>query len=54
MTISKTTISYIVQLGGIAAFTIGAILSAHHLPIAVSFLGGAAAFYVGEKMRTIA
>jgi hypothetical protein len=54
MTISKTTISYIVQLGGIAAFTIGAILSANHLPIAASFLGGAAAFYVGEKMRTIA
>ena len=54
MTISKTTISYIVQLCGIGAFTIGAILSAHHLPIGASFIGGAAAFYVGEKMRTIA
>jgi hypothetical protein len=53
MSVSKTTISYIVQLGGIAAFTIGAILSAHHLPIGASFLGGAAAFYVGQKMRTM-
>jgi len=54
MTISKTTISYLVQLGGIVSFTVGAILSVHHLPIGASFLGGAAAFYVGEKMRTAA
>ena len=53
MSVSKTTISYLVQLGGIAAFTVGAILSAHHLPICSSFLGGSAAFYVGNNMRTM-
>lgn len=53
-TLSKKTIGYIVQLGGIAAFVVGAVLSAHHAGIAVSFAGGAAAFYVGEKIRTLA
>jgi hypothetical protein len=51
--ISRTTLGYIVQLGGIAAFTVGAALSLHHLPIGISFLGGAAAFYVGKKIRTL-
>ena len=33
--LSKKTIGYIVQLGGIAAFTLGAIFSLHHAaPIA--------------------
>lgn len=49
-----TTIGYIVQLGGIAAFTLGAIFSVHHIAIGASFIGGAAAFYVGEKIRGIA
>ena len=53
-TLSKKTIGYIVQLGGIAAFVVGAVLSAHHAAIAASFAGGAAAFYVGEKIRTLA
>ncbi len=52
--ISKKTIGYLVQLGGIAAFTLGAIFSLHHMAIGASFLGGAAAFYVGEKIRTMA
>ena len=51
--ISRTTLGYIVQLGGIAAFTLGAVFSLHHIPIGVSFLGGAAAFYVGKKIRTL-
>ena len=51
--ISRTTLGYIVQLGGIAAFTVGAALSLHHLPIGISFLGGAAAFYVGKKIRSL-
>jgi|HubBroStandDraft_1064217.scaffolds.fasta_scaffold1236665_1 hypothetical protein len=51
--ISRTTLGYIVQLGGIAAFTVGAALSLHHLPIGISFLGGAVAFYVGKKIRTL-
>jgi len=49
-----TTIGYIVQLGGIAAFTLGAIFSVHHIAIGAAFIGGAAAFYIGEKVRTIA
>ena len=51
--ISRTTLGYIVQLGGIAAFTLGAVFSLHHLPIGASFLGGAAAFYVGKKIRSL-
>jgi len=54
MAASKTTIGYLVQLGGIGAFAVGAILSIHHLAIAATFVGGAAAFYVGEKIRAIA
>ena len=47
------TIGYAVQLAGIAAGIGGAILSLHHAAIAVCFLGGAAAFYIGEKIRTV-
>jgi len=53
MSASKKTIGYIVQLGGIASFTLGAIFSAHHIPIGAAFLGGAAAFYVGQKIRSL-
>lgn len=52
MTISKTKLGYLVQLGGIASLTLGAVFSMHHVAIGVAFLGGAAAFYVGEKIRT--
>jgi len=51
--ISRTTLGYVVQLAGIAAFTLGAVFSLHHIPIGASFLGGAAAFYVGKKIRTL-
>ncbi len=51
--ISRTTLGYIVQLGGIAAFALGAIFSLHHLSIGASFVGGAAAFYVGKKIRSL-
>lgn len=54
MTLSKKTIGYLVQLGGIAAFAVGVVLSFHHAAIAASFAGGAAAFYVGEKIRAMA
>ena len=53
MSASKTTIGYIVQLGGIGAFALGAVLSFHHAAIAASFAGGAAAFYVGKKIRAL-
>jgi hypothetical protein len=54
MAASKKTVGYAVQLGGIAAFTLGAILSMHHLAIGAAFFGGAVAFFIGEKIRTIA
>jgi hypothetical protein len=54
MSASKKTIGYAVQLAGIGAFAVGAILSLHHAAIAAAFAGGAAAFYVGEKIRTMA
>jgi hypothetical protein len=50
---SKKTVGYIVQLAGIASFTLGAIFSVHHVAIGAAFLGGAAAFYVGQKIRTL-
>jgi hypothetical protein len=53
MSASKATIGYGVQLGGIGSLVVGAVLSAHHIAIAAAFLGGAAAFYVGEKIRTL-
>jgi len=54
MTVNKQTLGYLVQLGGIAAFTAGAIASVHHAAIGAAFLGGAAAFYVGQKIRALA
>lgn len=51
--LSKKTIGYIVQLGGIASFTIGAVFSLHHAAIGAAFLRGAAAFYVGGKIRSM-
>jgi hypothetical protein len=54
MAANKKMIGYFVQLGGIASLTLGVILSMHHVAIGAAFLGGAAAFYVGEKIRTLA
>ena len=42
-----------VQLGGACAFIAGAILSLHHYAIGICFVAGAAAFYVGKKMRAV-
>jgi hypothetical protein len=46
----KKKIGYFVQLGGAAAFVVGAIVGAHHLAVDIFFVGGAAAFYVGHKL----
>ncbi len=40
-----------VQLAGAGAFITGAILSLHHFALEICFVAGAAAFYVGKKMR---
>jgi hypothetical protein len=54
MTESKNNIGLFVQLGGIAAFAAGAVLSVHHIAVAAFFVGGAVAFYVGKKIRSLA
>ena len=45
------TIGLYAQLGGAAAFVAGAILSVHHYAIGICFIAGAAAFYVGKKLK---
>ncbi len=54
MAASHTMLGYLIQLGGIAAFAVGAVFSLHHVAIGAAFVGGVAAFYVGQKIRTIA
>jgi uncharacterized membrane protein YedE/YeeE len=54
MTANKNTIGYVVQLGGVAAFAVGGVLSVHHVAIAAFFIGGAVAVYLGKKIRTLA
>jgi hypothetical protein len=44
-------IAQIVELGGVAAFVIGIILSVHHYAIGAFFVAGIAAFAVGYKLR---
>jgi Na+-transporting methylmalonyl-CoA/oxaloacetate decarboxylase beta subunit len=45
-------IGEIAQIAGVAAVVAGVVLSLHHWPAAVALIGGAAAFYVGKKLRT--
>lgn len=54
MTNVKLHAGYAVQLAGLVALAVGAVLSAHHLAIGGSLLGGAAAVYIGQKIRTVA
>jgi hypothetical protein len=37
----------------VAAFALGGILSLHHLAIGAAFVGGVAAFYVGQKIQAL-
>ncbi len=53
MSASKTTVGYVVQASGLGAILVGVVLSVHHVAIALAFVGGAAAFFVGEKIRTL-
>ena len=45
------SIGLYVELAGAGAFIAGAILSMHHYAIGICFVTGAAAFYVGKKLR---
>ena len=40
------------QLGGLAGFGAGVVLSVHHYAIGICFLAGAAAFYIGRKLKS--
>jgi hypothetical protein len=53
MSANRTSVGYIIQLSGVAAFTLGAIFSVHHIAVGALFIGGAVSFYVGEKVRTL-
>jgi len=50
-TSSSQSLGQWVQLAGAGSFIIGAILSLHHYAIGICFVAGAAAFYVGKKIR---
>ncbi|MGH9776561.1 MAG: hypothetical protein ACRD50_16640 [Candidatus Acidiferrales bacterium] len=52
MSITTKSLSYLIQLAGLGVFAVGAVLSMHHIAIAACFSGGAAAIYVGGKIRT--
>jgi len=41
-----------IELAGAGVFIAVAILSLHHYAIGICFVSGAAAFYVGKKMRS--
>jgi hypothetical protein len=53
MSVSKKTLGYAVQLGGAGGLVVGAVLGVHHVAIAAAILGGAAALYIGKKIRAL-
>jgi hypothetical protein len=50
-TSSWQSIGLYVQIAGAGAFVAGIVLSLHHYAIGVCFIAGAAAFYIGKKLR---
>jgi hypothetical protein len=44
-------IGEIVELAGFGALVAGGVLSIHHYAIAACIVGGAAAVYIGKKLR---
>jgi hypothetical protein len=51
MSVTKSTLGYALQLGGAGSLIVGAVLGVHHAAIAATLLCGAAAVYVGAKIR---
>ncbi len=49
--LSKQAIGLYVQIGGAAAFIVGIVLSLHHYGTGICFIAGAAAFFIGKKMK---
>jgi hypothetical protein len=50
-TTELSKIGEIVEIAGFAAFIAGGVLSIHHYAIAACLVGGAAAVYIGRKLR---
>ena len=48
---SSQAIGLYVQIGGAGAFIAGVVLSLHHYGTGICFIAGAAAFFIGKKMR---
>jgi hypothetical protein len=48
---STKFIGLYVQIAGAGAFLAGVVLSLQHYLVAVCFLGGAGAFYIGKKLK---
>ncbi len=51
-TLSKQSIGLYVQIAGAGAFLAGVVLSLQRYAIGMCFIAGAAAFFIGKKMRT--
>jgi hypothetical protein len=49
--LSKQTIGLYVQIAGAGAFLAGVALSLQHYLIGICFIGGAAAFFAGKKLK---
>jgi len=45
-------IGQIVQLAGAVSLAAAMVMSVHHAAIAVTLIGGAAAYFVGRKLRS--
>ena len=50
---TRKSVGYYLQLGGVVAFAVGGILSLHHAAIGAAFVGGVVAFYLGEKIQAM-
>ena len=48
---STKSIGLYVQIAGAGAFLAGVVLSLQHYGIGICFIAGAAAFFIGKKMR---
>jgi hypothetical protein len=49
---SKHSIGLYVQMAGAGAFLAGVVLSLHHFATGICLIAGAAAYFIGKKMRT--
>ena len=49
--LSSKSIGLYVQIAGAGAFGAGAVLSLHHFVTGICLIAGAAAFFIGKKLR---